>query len=894
MIGKTVSHYRVIEELGGGGMGVVYRAEDLKLEREVALKFLPQQIAQGDAAVERFEREARAAAAINHPNICTVYEVGEYEGSPYLAMELLEGETLKHRINGEPLPLDTLLDCALEITDALEAAHSRGIVHRDLKPANLFITKRGQTKILDFGLAKLRARRKPALAGAAESTLTALTDAGQATGTPAYMSPEQARGEELDARTDLFSLGIVLYEMATGRRPFAGTSAATVMAALLRDRPESPLEINRDLPPELARIIGKALEKDVDRRYQSAADLHQDLRRLRQNPEHSRLSGIRAPSPWQGSPVERAWAMPRWLLATGGAILLLVIGGLLFMRPPAPPRVLSTTQITNDRKPKAAPFLTDGSRIYFNTGKFVAPQPYQVSTRGGDSIPLPLRLKNAWLLDISPDRSELLVGGFGETLFAFNTVTLWTVPVQGGSPKRLGDLVAGDAAWSPDGRELVYTKYKELRIARSDGTDIRKLVTLAGAPFSPRWSPDGKKIRFSVNAGPPPGLRGAKPQVAEYSLWEISIDGSNLHALFPAWTDPQCCGNWTRDGKYFVFEVLRNQIRSIWAIRDRSGLFQRAGRPAQLTTGPMDTYGPALSPDGKRLFAGIRQLRSETVRYESKLSEFIPFLSGTSAEGLDFSRDGQWVTYVSYPDGTLWRSAVDGSQRLQLSTAPMRAALPRWSPDGKRIAFMGYSPGHGPKIMMVPADAGAAQQVIQGDHDQFDPTWSPDGDSLVFGGYPLSEIPEPSGPATHSNQLRVQVVNLTTNKISLLPGSEGLWSPRWSPNGRYISALSADAQALMLFDFQTQTWSELAKADIGYPTWSRGSDAVYFDTVGPDAAFFRVRIRDRKVEQIVSLKDLPRNVGSLGPWTGLAPDGSPLISRDASFDEIYAMDWQAP
>ncbi|MBV9297298.1 MAG: PD40 domain-containing protein, partial [Acidobacteriaceae bacterium] len=490
-----------------------------------------------------------------------------------------------------------------------------------------------------------------------------------------------------------------------------------------------------------------------------------------------------------------------------------------------------------------------------------------------------------------PDRSELLIGSFGETLFAFNTVTVWTVPVQGGSPRRLGDLKVGDAAWSPDGHELVYTKYKEVHIARSDGTEIRKLATMAGAPFSPRWSPDGTRIRFSSGGNQPAASRNASHQTAEYSLWEVSIDGSNLHPLLPAWSDAQCCGTWTRDGRYFVFEALHNGTRSIWAIREKAGAFQRASQPIQLTAGPMDAYGPAPSPDGKRLFAGIRQLRSEIVRYEPKLNEFVPFLSGTSAEGLDFSRDGQWVTYVSYPDGALWRSAMDGSQRLQLSTAPMRAALPRWSPDGRRIAFMGSVPGHGPKIMMVPADAGATQQVIPGDHDQFDPTWSPDGNSLVFGGYPLSEIPEPSGAA---HQLRVQVVNLATGKVSLLPGSEGLWSPRWSPNGRYILALSRNAESLMLFDFQTQAWSELAKGDIGYPTWSRDSEAVYYDTLGRDAAYFRVRLKERKIQQIVSLKDLPRNVGSLGPWTGLAPDGSPLISRDASFDEIYAMDWETP
>jgi serine/threonine protein kinase len=284
VLNQIVAHYHVIEKLGGGGMGVVYRAEDLKLKREVALKFLPKSVSRDRSAVERFEREAEAAAAINHPNICTVYDIGEFEGSPYLAMEFLKGETLKYRITGKPVPLSTLLDWSIQITDGLAAAHARGIIHRDLKPANLFITDGGQVKILDFGLAKLLLQKKSALAAPSDRTVAvSQTDTGSTIGTPAYMPPEQLLGGQVDARSDLFSLGVVLYEMATGRRPFDESSATTLVTSILRDTPEPAVQANPEVPAELGHIISKALEKDPDARYLSAADLRGDFKRLKRD-----------------------------------------------------------------------------------------------------------------------------------------------------------------------------------------------------------------------------------------------------------------------------------------------------------------------------------------------------------------------------------------------------------------------------------------------------------------------------------------------------------------------------------------------------------------------------------------------------------------------------------
>jgi len=866
-------------------MGVVYKAEDTRLGRNVALKFLPEHISHDPEAIERFRREARAASLLNHPNICTIYDIGEFEGRPFIAMELLEGQTLKHRIAKKSFATSELLDVGIQITDGLEAAHAKGIVHRDIKPANIFLVDGGPAKLLDFGLAKLAAYAEPAAETVSEASThrpahllddTLQTTPGFSMGTVAYMSPEQARGEALDARTDLFSLGVVLYEMATGVLPFPGSTIALILDGVLHYAATPATRVNSSLPLALELILAKALEKDTNLRYQTAGELRTDLKRLKRDLDFGN-SGATVALPGvlgkdrkkiQSYRGWRTWALTGAFLIVATAIL-----GYALTRPAPPPRVLRTVQLTNTNRPKSG-VVTDGTRLYFVDGQAGLSQ---TSVNGGETVPVPTSLEDTGfsnVFDIAPDGPALLMNTARGTVL---DGPLWNVPVLGGTPRRLGNLEGHAGAWSPDRKRIAYSKGSEIFLAKSNGSEPSRLLITDGTASDLRWSPDGSILRFTLN----------DPHTNDRSIWQASADGGNLRPLLPGWnTSPnECCGNWTPDGRYFVFQASRDETANLWALREHSGLFQSSHQgPVQLTTGPMNVGDPVPSRDGKKLFAQGWQPRGELVRYDAKSAQFVPYLSGISAMGLDFSRDGLWVAYNNGTDGTMWRSKVDGTQKLQLVFPPMLAYLPRWSPDGKRIAFFGHPPGEPWQIYAVSAEGGAPELIYRTGTNLADPSWSPDAKSLAFGENSLNN----QGSA-------VYILDLNTRKAAKLPGSDGLFSPRWSPKGRYIAAIPLDSLKLMLFDLETQKWTELARIFVAYPTWSRDGRYLYFNGIlDSQEGYYRVQISDHKLERLFSLKGFQAAGGAFGNWTGLAPDESPLLVRDASIQEIYALDWEAP
>jgi len=864
--GAILGQYEILSPLGAGGMGEVYRARDTRLDREVAIKVLPECLTSDPDRLLRFEHEARAAAALNHPNILAVYQMATHESVPYMVSELLEGETLRERLDRGPLPLRKAIDYGVQVAHGLAAAHEKSIIHRDLKPENLFISKDGRAKILDFGLAKIVQPQEAA--SDLDPTAMMHTDPGLVVGTVGYMSPEQVRRQAIDHRSDIFALGAILHEMVTGKRTFRKLTSADTISAILNEEPPSITRVAPNTPPALQRIVQRCLEKNREQRFQSASDLAFALEAL----SDSAITSPVAVRDQNSKKPNRVRAAVAGVVVALGAL----VPAYWWMQPLPEPKVSNYVQLTHDGLQKSL-IGTDGSRIYLhlgsgNLGSSSSQGIAEISSSGGEPRRISITPSTDMLpVDLSPDGSQLLVlDGQG----APPKGPLWSIPIVGGSPRRLGDTVGETAAWSPDGKMLVYTNLSDMFLAKSDGTESRRLISVKGDIKHVTWSPDSSHLRFDTTES----AGGLGQQLA----WGVSAAGTDLHRLFAGWHNPpdECCGKWTADGKYFVFQ----SNSQIWAVPRKAGFLYSEPKPVALTSSPMSLSSPLPSKDGKRLFVIGQTYRGELMRYDSKSGHFSPFLGGISAEYVAFSKDGQWVAYVSYRDGTLSRSRLDGSERLQLTYPPLYAVLPRWSPDGKKIIFFEFalSPDRPARIYEVSPQGGSPRQLMPNDRSpQLDPNWSPDGSKIVYGGE--------SNDATSA----IRLLDVASRQVSNLPDSHGLFSPRWSPNGRYISAFSSDSRRLVLFDFQTQKWTELAQGSLGWLNWSKDGQYVYVLDYRGQGAVIRIRVSNHKTEPVVNLKDFV-SAGRYGGSLVLAPDDSPLLLRDTGTQDIYALDWEEP